>query len=86
MSKVIWKFPVAAKIDMPANAKVLAIQPQRGVAMLWALVDPGNVTEPRHFRAEPTGSPISSDSESGTYVGTWQDPPFVWHLFEITAP
>lgn len=81
----IWKFPIdlsqgpRVAIDMPMDAKILTLQVQNGVPCLWALVDPSAPIETKPFVVVGTGheKPIHATA----YVGTWQDGPFVWHLF-----
>jgi hypothetical protein len=82
--KTIWKFTLAvtdAKIgfDMPGDAEPLRFGMQNGVPCLWALVNLKNPTTKRYFRVYGTGHQIMPDSK---YVGTCDDPPYVWHLFE----
>jgi hypothetical protein len=84
--KEIWKFSVGGAdftIRMPQGAEVLAVQMEggpHGVPVMWALVDPSAETESRTFHIFGTGGPF--DPEGLRYVGTFQAPPFVWHLWE----
>jgi hypothetical protein len=48
--------------------------------MIWALVDPNAEDEPRWFAVVGTGEPF--DETNMIYIGTYQESPFVWHLFE----
>jgi hypothetical protein len=56
---------------------------------MWAIVDvdDGVLTEMRTFEIYGTGNPM--DSSAGIdglyYVATFQQPPYVWHVFERTA-
>ena len=91
--KVIWKFPLAVetfqKIDMPSGSEVLTAQTQNGDrAFIWALVNPGNEKEKRGFWILPTGGDIEKEHADllGRYVGTFQVPPYVWHVFEHKYP
>lgn len=83
--RAIWKFEVTPTdrfvIDMPKEAKLLAVQVQHGVPQLWAEVDTDNAKEYRTFAIYGTGNMLPSDP--GKYVGTFQDGIFVWHLYEI---
>jgi hypothetical protein len=83
--KAIWKFKLPAPravIDMPVGAQVIRVARQGPVICLWAIVKTDNNTlERRQFVTVGTGSPIPDD---GRYLGTWDDGPFVWHLFEPT--
>lgn len=83
MTKQIWKYKldgVISKIEMPLDAKVLTIQTQNEVPHIWVLVNPENEVETRSFRIVGTGHPF--DDTDKKYIGTFQDGPFVWHLFE----
>ena len=81
MIKQIWKYKFNYGIEMPLDAKILTIQTQDGEPTIWALVNPNNELEIRNFRIVGTGNPF--DDTNYTYIGTFQDGPFVWHLFEI---
>lgn len=70
MTKVIWKFPLLDKIEMPAGAEVLSVQMQHGQACLWAVVDPAAQRETRRFCIHGTGSGF--DHDHGRFVGTFQ--------------
>lgn len=85
--RAVWKWPIAfgarVNISMPYGAEILTVRLQGGVPSIWALVDP---TSPhivvRTFRIIGTGHDVPNDA---TYVSTWLDGHFVWHLFEIGA-
>jgi hypothetical protein len=80
-NKQIWKFEIKeGSIRMPIGAKILSVQSQRERGMIWALVDPNAEDEPRSFAVVGTGE--SFDETNMTYIGTYQESPFVWHLFE----
>jgi hypothetical protein len=86
--KSIWKYtlPVedTAILYMPPGAEVLTIQSQGGVLCLWAYVDTElDGREVRLFHIRGTGNPLLGNE--GTYVGTAQIGPFVWHVFEGAA-
>jgi len=81
--KSVWKYPLfmgLTELELPAGAKVLHVEEQSGIPHIWALVDTEAEKEPRHFLIRGTGHNVDEDL---TYVGTWQAPPYVWHLFEI---
>jgi hypothetical protein len=83
--KTIWKFEMpgpACVIDMPVGAQVIRIARQGAAICLWAIVESDNALEKRVFATIGTGRPIPLD---GRYLGTWDDGPFVWHLFEPAA-
>lgn len=82
--KTIWKFELAkpvCRVDMPVCAKVIRVGRQGASICLWAIVESDNSLEKRLFAVVGTGHPIPHD---GRYLGSWDDGPFVWHLFEPT--
>lgn len=86
MQETIYKYPLtldgfSEEIEMPLGARILTLQTQGDIPTLWAIVDPRELMETRLFGAIGTGHPVPAN---GSYVGTWQDGPYVWHLFEIT--
>jgi hypothetical protein len=84
MVKQIWKYKVENVIEMPLDAEILDVQLQNGQmfnACIWAKVNPENELEKRKFVVIGTGH--SFDDTNHKYIGTYQDGPFVWHLFEI---
>jgi hypothetical protein len=87
MARTIWKYPFAlgdvVGLDMPAGAEVVHVECQGGQPCLWALVDPEAPAEARTFRMFGTGHPIPEDV--GPHLGTFQMPPYVWHLFDRPA-
>jgi len=87
MKKVIYKFPIVDitidnYLSLPKGASILTIQLQGVTPMMWMLVDPDAKIEQRRFRVVGTGHQTIEDNM--VYIGTWQDAPYVWHLFEIT--
>ena len=83
--RTIFKFPFIPrdefKITMPKGADVLHVALQGDQPCIWAAVDNEEDQEPRDFRLVGTGHPLPPVEY--LYVGTFQQPPFVWHLFEI---
>jgi hypothetical protein len=88
MTKTILKYPLTTwnpqEVSMPAGAEVLCLQMQQDVPTLWALCDPAASSETRVFERHGTGWQID-DADKLKYVGTAQDGPFVWHIFERVA-
>ncbi len=82
----IYKYPFEIAdeftIDLPRAARILKAECQAGQPTLWAWVDPGMPVEPVRFRLFGTGHPIDF-KETGAieHVETFQQGPFVWHLF-----
>lgn len=58
---------------------VVKVGEQGGIPTLWSLVDTSDSLVIRHFAITGTGHPIP---EGGWYLGTYQDGPFVWHVWE----
>ena len=70
------------ELELPAGATILYVADQKGLPYMWVLVDlETEAKEFRTFEVIGTGHPVEEDL---THVGTWQSPPFVWHLFEKT--
>ncbi len=88
MSRQIYKYPLELTdrqvVRMSSNADVLAVQIQNGRPMMWAIVD-ASPEVARVFRIYGTGHKLADDANLGTYVGTFQDAPYVWHVFEVTT-
>jgi len=72
--------------EMPAGARILTVQDQRGTPRLWALVDPSAPKETRTFRIHGTGHPVP-DSERLSYLASFQmrGGELVFHAFEVVA-
>lgn len=82
--KVIHKYHVPVmdaptQIQLPLLAEVLCVQTQGGEPHIWVLGDTELEKELRSFRWHGTGH----YGVSGKYVGTIQQVPYVWHLFEV---
>jgi hypothetical protein len=97
MKRVIYKFGVSAALEqaidkgaregcfelqMPAGAKVLCVQSQKGDPQIWALCDKKADLEARKFLVVGTG--LEFDPRGYSYVGTFQvhGGELVFHLFE----
>lgn len=89
--QIIYKYPVPSEdkfmLMLPLGAHVLTVQSQNNEPQLWALVDPQQPLEPRHFRLVATGQQLADpfDKSSYVYIGTFQllTGRLVFHLFEI---
>lgn len=85
----IWKFRIpvegAFEIDMPAGAKLLCVQVQRGLPFIWAEVNPNAELKPKRFRMFGTGRPMDIGDDWIDYVGSIQldQDLFVFHLYEV---
>lgn len=63
--------------------KILSIQEQYGIPVMWAIVDPDNeAVEPLEITAIGTGWELPTGLDN--YLGTAQDEHgFVWHYFSL---
>lgn len=89
MPKVVYKYMVpnerSTPIEMPVDSKVVHVDLQRGDLMLWVehgWVDENTPRTKRCFDVFGTGHAIPFES---TYVGTFFDGPFVFHVYEVPA-
>lgn len=65
-------------LEIPEGAKFLKIEMQDDQFAAWFMVSPENKLVPRKFKIYGTGFKIPQGEK---YLGTFQNPPFVWHLF-----
>lgn len=85
--KVIWKYPITNEVSMPWGAKILRVGFLiNDCSYLWAihsLNEDGTKEdeEIRRFRIVATGEQF--DGHSDDYIGTYEEGPNVWHVFEI---
>jgi hypothetical protein len=81
--QTIYKYPFQVddevRIEMPENARVLHVGLQGAQPCLWAMVDPENRPVIHRFRVFGTGHPMPT--AVGEHVATFQQGPFVWHMF-----
>ena len=86
--KTIWKFPFiisdVLEIIMPSGAEVLSVGMQSDVPCLWAIVEDTQPVKLSKFYVVGTGHPLNEYTTSQSYVTTFQDGPFVWHVFQHT--
>ena len=84
---VIWKYEFPDerkfKIPIPAGAIILDVQVQYGRPRMWALVDPDREKTDRRFSVYMTGEHLE---DPGTYIASFQEGPFVGHIFEDRTP
>lgn len=83
---VIYKYPIYNSGDIISApfVKLLDIQYQDGIPMLWAVVDPDRVQDTEVcFNVLGTGWEF--EGSPGTYIKTLQDDyGFVWHFFIVS--
>lgn len=84
--KCVFKYPLALveaiqSVDMPADARIVAVQWQSGRPTLWAEVTPNTAMQLRRFSVYATGEPIPPRAQ---YVGTvfQANAILVWHVYE----
>lgn len=83
----VWKYDVPMSdtftLVLPAGALLLHVGIQYGRPQLWALVNPLQSDERRHFRLAGTGHRIAPTAQLA-YVGSFlmSDDTLVFHLFE----
>lgn len=88
MNKQIWKFEINTNqitIEIPKEAEILTMQTQNEKPCIWALVNPENKKELRHFEVYGTGHNIYYDMGiERKYINTFQlhNGDLVFHLFE----
>jgi len=87
----ICKYEIEIKgetsLNLPVGAKILTVQIQHNIPVLWAIVDLDEVKkETRVFVLFGTGYEINHDIDLLNYIGTYQlyKGAFVGHLFELT--
>lgn len=68
-------------IEMPAGARILSCQMQFGIPSIWAIVDPNAADRTRIIYLRGTGDALGS-AEVCPFIGTIQQGPLVWHLFD----
>jgi hypothetical protein len=85
--KTIWKYPLRLTdyqmVEMPEGACVLAVQVQKDVPCLWALVEDSARKVQRSFRIVGTGHDAMG-VRGDSYIGSFQmsDGVLVFHVFE----
>lgn len=84
--KTIYKYPLQnfslngeGVLALPRGAKIISAGRQGSIQCIWALVDTELPLEPRQLCVICTGQNIPNNL---AHIASWQDPPFVWHLFE----
>lgn len=83
-----YDFPIndTVGITMSRGARVLKVECQNGMPVLWALVDTDQPPERHTFRVFGTGHPIPDGTDLSNHVATFQHGALVWHVFSRTVP
>lgn len=87
--KVIYKYILSSECfrEIPIGASLLSVHEQDGEICLWALVDPANNLEVRHFSAYRTGEQVPQEVTQ-VFIGTVPLKSRLWekhtihHVFE----
>lgn len=83
--RVIYKYPLElgrTHLQLPFEAKVLCVQLQNDNPFIWIEIDPTLYTKVnRVFAVIGTGN----NFDGGIYIGTFQMPPYVWHVYEVSS-
>jgi hypothetical protein len=89
MKRSIWKFPLEItdyqSVNIPTYAEILSVQVKDDIPYIYAIVNPQEETETRHFEIFGTGNPFEVEENiKRVYIGTFfsHKDRFVWHLFE----
>lgn len=84
MPKTIWKFLLEPNgvTKMPAGAEVLSVQMQDDHPVVWAMVNPDEMTVVTQLGVYGTGHTVPDDP--GQFIGTFQmqDGALVFHVFQ----
>ena len=85
--KTIWKYKFGIKdivtITLPKDAEILFVKREFDLFFLYALVDTENDLEDRYIEVVGTGQEVHCDIDTERkFIGTVQEPPFIWHIFE----
>jgi hypothetical protein len=83
--RTVHKYPVRfcqSRISMPEGAEIIRFSAQRNELCIWAVVDTTKPEKNRHFEVVGTGHEIGF--EYNKYVGSCDQGPYIWHLFENT--
>jgi len=95
MTKMIFKYPLGMdihhnavfEIEMPRNAKILDIQIQGSIPVMWAIVNPNKEKRKYSFHVFGTGFEMTDyEKKHYDYVKTVQTGhlnTLVWHIFEV---
>lgn len=85
--KRIYKYPFLIgdifEIEMPEDAVILWLASQNNIQYIWALVEIDKPKIKRTFRIYGTGYDFELDDNSYSYIGSFNDHIFIWHVFEI---
>lgn len=83
--RTVHKFPILDETPFPVarGAKPVLVGQQGHEVYVWMELDTAAPTELRCFAVLGTGQRVSA---SAIHVGSFQAPPYVWHVYELPAP
>ena len=83
--RTVHKFPVLDEAPFPVarGAKPVLVGQQGKEVYVWMEIDTMEPTTLRRFSVIGTGWAVPCGS---THVGSFQAPPYVWHVYELPAP
>lgn len=77
-------------VQIPGGGKkILSVAMQGGTTMtggrlcVWVIVDDEAQPAPVRFAIVGTGNPFPRNVAPAWFIGSVQDDPFVWHVFEV---
>jgi len=81
--RVVYKYSIPRGVgsftftlNLPGLVRFLHVDLQNGEPKAWFEVDEASSHSEHHFRIVGTGDSLGD----WACIGTWQDPPYVWHL------
>ena len=86
--KTIWKYQLELKddqlIEIPVSSEFLSVGLQAGVLCLWVLVNPTYPLIGKTILIRGTGHDLEVCFSKSDFIGTVQQGPLVWHVFNGT--
>ena len=81
--RTIYKYQIVFgkfNVWLPKDHKIIKVDYQKDMGpYFWALINQDSPQSGYTFEVLGTGQSIPNNY---IYAGTWQEPPFVWHLFQ----
>lgn len=85
---VVYKYPIriadTQEISMPQGAEIIRVDHDpHGFTCIWAIVNPDNKPQLKSIYIRGTGQPLPEDVK---YFASFNEGPFVWHVFLPSLP
>lgn len=85
--KTIWHYSLVSRpgcqaVSIPAGGKVLCAANREGRPTIYVEVESDARRQLRTFWTLGTGNPMPDTDVPLTYIGTVQQPPYWWHIYE----